>query len=460
MSHRIEQDSMGEVCVPVDALFGAQTQRALDNFGLTDRVLPREFIACLAQLKSAAAQANLDCEVLDDERAAAISDAAREVAAGQHEGQFPLSIFQTGSGTSSNMNMNEVLANIAASALGTGVHPNDHVNCSQSSNDVIPSAIQVTAMTLLVQALLPALNELIATISQRSQALHNTTKTGRTHLMDAMPLTFGQELSAWACQLQECEQRFTQAQERLRKLPMGGSAVGTGVNVPPGFAERLVAHLSSATGLAFEVAPNAFSRMAGQDVALECSACLRALAVVLTKINNDLRWMASGPLAGLAEIELEALQPGSSIMPGKVNPVLPEAVLMAAAEVAGNDASIAMAAQSGNFQLNVMLPLIAEKLCASFSVLTWGCLATAKTVAGFSVNTENIERTLARNPILVTALNSQLGYEAAAAIAKRAYAQKRPILDVAVEETALSREELQRLLDPIELAQGRPGAEH
>ncbi len=435
MNDRIERDSMGEVRVPGNAMYGAQTQRAVDNFGLRERTLPVAFIRSLAMIKYAAAVANLDCGVLDAEFALALKDAARRVMEGDFDDQFPVSIFQTGSGTSSNMNMNEVLARVASEASGQSVHPNDHANCSQSSNDVIPSCIQVTAMRALCHALLPALEELIDTLVSRSQQLASVTKTGRTHLMDAMPLTFGQELGAWAAQLEDCRQRFIDLQARLRQLPIGGSAVGTGVNVPAGFAERLVQELNALTELSFEVAPNVFSRMAGQDVALECSACLRALAVSLSKINNDLRWMASGPLSGLAEIELQALQPGSSIMPGKVNPVLPEAVLMVAAEIIGNDSTVSVAAQSGNFQLNVMLPLIADKLSGGFESLSWACAATARSVSGFEVNRQRIDSSLASNPILVTALNATIGYEAAAVIAKRSYAEQRPVLEVAAEET-------------------------
>ena len=453
MSDRIERDSMGEVRVPVDAMYGAQTQRAIDNFGLRERTLPVAFIRSLAMIKSAAASANLDCGVLDSEIALALKDAARRVLEGEFDDQFPVSIFQTGSGTSSNMNMNEVLARVASEASGQSVHPNDHANCSQSSNDVIPTCIQVTAMRALCHGLLPALDNLIDTLASRGQQLASVTKTGRTHLMDAMPLTFGQELGAWAAQLKDCRQRFIDLQARLRQLPIGGSAVGTGVNVPVGFTERLLPELNALTELSFVVAPDAFSRMAGQDVALECSACLRALAVSLGKINNDLRWMASGPLSGLAEIELQALQPGSSIMPGKVNPVLPEAVLMVAAEVIGNDSTVSVAAQSGNFQLNVMLPLIADKLSGGFESLSWACEATARSVAGFQVNHQRIDRSLASNPILVTALNATIGYEAAAVIAKRSYAEQRPVLEVAVEETSLTREALEELLDPYRLTQ-------
>ncbi|MCB1679248.1 MAG: class II fumarate hydratase [Halioglobus sp.] len=451
MTFRTERDSMGEVQVPGDALYGAQTQRAVDNFRIGTRRMPEGFITCLAQLKAAAARANRECGVLAADIAEALEQCAAAVAAGGHADQFPVSVFQTGSGTSTNMNMNEVLARLAAARCGRQVHPNDHVNCSQSSNDVIPSTIQVSAAVALEERLLPALRQLAAGIGTRAEELRTVTKTGRTHLMDAMPLTFGQELGAWVSQLHECEARFSDLQPRLRALPIGGSAVGTGVNVPDGFAAALVAQLTQLLGQPFTVADNAFARMAGQDVALECSACLRALATVLAKINSDLRWMSSGPLAGLAEIRLEPLQPGSSIMPGKVNPVLPEAVLMVVAEITGNDAALALAAQSGNFQLNVMLPLIADKLLGGCDLLAGACAATGRTVAGFSVNSEQVQRALASNPILVTALNAQIGYEAAAAIAKRAYAEGRAVLDVAAQQTELSRETLEKLLDPYRL---------
>ncbi|TGD76155.1 class II fumarate hydratase [Mangrovimicrobium sediminis] len=451
MRTRSERDSMGEVLVPQDALYGAQTQRALDNFGLQQRPMPGAFIRALAAIKAAAARANSDCAVLDPALATAIASAARSIADGEHAQHFPVSVFQTGSGTSSNMNVNEVIARLASAASGLQVHPNDHVNCSQSSNDVVPSAIQVLAMGGLSRRLEPALGQLIETVRERADELYTVTKTGRTHLMDAMPLTFGQELGAWAEQLQECGERFAGLKPRLGRLPLGGSAVGTGVNVPAGFRERCIAGLSSQLALHFEPADNPFSRMAGQDVSLELSSTLRALAVVLGKVANDLRWMGSGPLSGLAEIQLQALQPGSSIMPGKVNPVLPEAVLMVAADVMGNDASIALSAHSGNFQLNVMLPLIAEKLAASIDALVWACEALRSCIAGFTVNTPRVEANLAANPILVTALNARLGYDRAATIAKRAYAEQRPVLDVALEECDLSREELEVLLDPQRL---------
>jgi fumarate hydratase class II len=356
------------------------------------------------------------------------------------------------------MNMNEVLAHLASNASDQAVHPNDHVNCSQSSNDVIPGCIQVSALLSLDRELRPALQDLQDTLKQRAGELQEAVKTGRTHLMDALPVTFGQELNTWAFQLQECRDRLASLQARLRALPTGGSAVGTGVNVPEGFAEALVGNLSQELGCQFTISENLFARIAGQDTALECSSCLRAVAHVLVKINSDLRWMSSGPLAGLAEIQLQALQPGSSIMPGKINPILPEAALMAATEVIGNDATIAMAARSGNFQLNVMLPLIADKLLGSIELLTGACNATASTVAGFVVNRERVAATLARNPILVTALNAQIGYDAAADIAKRAYAEQRPIIDVAEEATDISRSELESLLDPAQLVGLNKGA--
>ena len=451
MAYTTQRDSMGEVQVPAGALYGAQTQRAVDNVTISARTMPEHFIRCLAQVKRAAALANTACGVLDEDIARAIAGAAEQVAGGAYGDQFPVGVFQTGSGTSSNMNMNEVLARLASDSGGRQVHPNDHVNCSQSSNDVIPSCIQVSAALALEQQLRPALQDLDEALKQRIEELGDTVKTGRTHLMDALPITFGQEMGAWAYQLEECQDRLEALQPRLRALPIGGSAVGTGVNVPAGFAEEVVAALSQQLVSQFTASVNPFSRMAGQDCAVECSACLRAVAHVLVKINTDLRWMSSGPLAGLAEIQLQALQPGSSIMPGKVNPILPEAALMAATEVIGNDTTIAMAARSGNFQLNVMLPLIADKLLGSIALLAGACDATASAVAGFTVNHEHLQANLARNPILVTALNARIGYDAAAAIAKRAYSEQRPIIEVAEEDTDISRAELLSLLDPARL---------
>lgn len=454
---RRERDSLGDIEVPDSALYGAQTQRAVRNFQGMERPMPEELVRALALLKSAAALANLQCGTLDEARARAIQDAAAQVAAGNHSDQFPVTVFQTGSGTSTNMNMNEVLARLAGAASELEIHPNDHVNCSQSSNDMIPSAIQVAAALMLRQGLLKELGALIETLDERAVELRNIAKTGRTHLMDAMPLTFGQELGAWIAQLAECRDRFDSLMPRLLAIPAGGSAIGTGVNVPNGYTTAIVRQLSTLTEIEFFSAANTFSRMASQDVAVECSSCLRALAVTLTKINNDLRWMASGPLAGIAEITLEPLQPGSSIMPGKVNPVLPEAVLMVCAEVFGNDVTVAQAGMSGNFQLNVMLPVIADKLCASIRLLAGACDATRRSIQGFTVNRAVLEETLSRNPILATALNTRIGYDQAAKIARQSYEEGRPVLEVAAELTDLPEEELRELLDPWHLTGSTDG---
>ena len=450
--YRTEHDSLGAVQVPADALYGAQTQRAIDNFRLSGIPLPGEFIRALGLVKAAAARANAELGLLEAAIAAGIAEAASAVAAGCHHDQFPVDVFQTGSGTSSNMNANEVIATLAAKQLGRAVHPNDHVNCSQSSNDVVPTALHVSAELALAGALLPALDHLAAVIAAREETLTGSIKTGRTHLMDAMPLSLAQELSGWRAQLKSAGQRIDDSRVQLRQLAQGGTAVGTGVNADPAFAERFCFHLSAATGHAFTPAPNFFAALASQDVAVALSGQLRSLAVALTKIANDLRWMNSGPLAGLAEISLKPLQPGSSIMPGKVNPVIPEAVAMAAAQVMGNDNTIALAGQSGNFQLNVMLPVIAYNLLQSISLLANCCSALADDcIADFEVNHETIEANLARNPILVTALNRMIGYGKAAEIARRAYRENRPVLDVAAEMTELSRAELAELLDPRKL---------
>jgi len=450
---RIEKDSLGPVEVPDDALYGAQTQRAVDNFRISPRRMPETFIRTLALIKTAAARANLEAGVLSREEADAIEAAARAIAAGEHGEHFPVPVFQTGSGTSTNMNMNEVIARLARNRSGLALHPNDDVNASQSSNDVIPSCLQVTALVQLRTELRPAIDALLECLGAKAESLRDVVKTGRTHLMDAMPLTVEQEMGAWHYQVAECAERLREMEPRLARLPLGGSAVGTGVNVPESFAACAVRELSALTGQDLARAASPFARIAGQEVSLEFSAQLRSLAVALTKIANDLRWMGSGPLCGLGEIELEALQPGSSIMPGKVNPVLPEAVLMACAEIQGNDAAISLGAQSGAFQLNVMLPLIADKLLAGIGLASGACAALARTIEGFSVNRRRIEERLAANPMLATALNGAIGYERAAQIAKRSFREGRAVIDVAVEDTDLSREELQALLDPRRLAQ-------
>jgi len=451
---RIEHDSMGELQVPADALYGAQTQRAIDNFPISGLHLPRQFIRALGLIKAAAADVNLVAGHLKKNQAAAIRKAALAVADGEHDAQFPIDVFQTGSGTSTNMNANEVIAHLATSA-SVKVHPNDHVNYGQSSNDVIPTAIHVSATLTATEHLLPALKHLKQVIERRARQLRNTPKTGRTHLMDAMPVTFGQELSGWAAQVGTAIERIEDALKRMRRLPQGGTAVGTGINADAKFGPAVAAQLKKLTGVKFESAENYFEGMAAQDAAVELSSQLKTLAVGLMKIANDLRWMNSGPLAGLGEISLPALQPGSSIMPGKVNPVIPEAVAMVAAQVIGNDASITIAGQSGNFQLNVMLPLIAYNLLQSIGILgNVSRLLADKAIAGFTVNKERVNQALALNPILVTALNPVIGYEKGAATAKKAYKEGRAILDVALETTGLSKAELKQLLDPLALTKG------
>ena len=451
---RTEHDSMGELKVPAKAMYGAQTQRAIDNFPISGLHLPRAFIRALGLIKAAAAEANLALGHLKKGQAAAIRKAALAVAEGQHDDQFPIDVFQTGSGTSTNMNANEVIAHLATKA-GNKVHPNDHVNYGQSSNDVIPTAIHVSATLTAHEELLPALKHLKRVIDRRASELRNVPKTGRTHLMDAMPVTFGQELSGWSAQIESAIERIGDSLHRMRQLPLGGTAVGTGINADPKFGPSVVRELKKLTDVRFDSAANYFEGMAAQDAAVELSGQLKTLAVALMKIANDLRWMNSGPLAGLGEIELPALQPGSSIMPGKVNPVIPEATAMVAAQVIGNDAAITVAGQSGNFQLNVMLPLIAYNLLQSIHILANVVrLLADKAMAGFRVNTERVNQALAMNPILVTALNPVIGYEKGAAIAKQAYKEKRPIMDVAIEQSGLSREELKKLLDPRVLTKG------
>ncbi len=452
---RIERDSLGELKVRADALWGAQTQRAVDNFAISGLTMPRDFIRALGLIKWAAATANLELDALDAKRAAAIQKASMEVAEGRHDAQFPVDVFQTGSGTSSNMNANEVIARLAAQFAGIAVHPNDHVNMSQSSNDVIPTAIHLSALLGVEQHLLPALAYLSAVISRRIADVGEIVKTGRTHLMDAMPLTFGQEMSGWKAQIDHGSARIMEARVRLQSIALGGTAVGTGVNAHPRFAARAARYLSVKSGLELKPSANYFESLSSQDAAVELSGQLRTLAVSLTKIANDLRWMNSGPLAGLGEITLPALQPGSSIMPGKVNPVIPEAVAMAAAQVMGNDATVAIAGQSGNFQLNVMLPVIAYNLLQSIDLLSNAARALADSaIAGFTVNEARISAALDRNPILITALNPVIGYEQGAKIAKQAYAEGRPIREVAAEQTGIGADELAKLLDPRALTKG------
>ncbi|MEO8061993.1 MAG: class II fumarate hydratase [Pseudomonadota bacterium] len=452
---RKEHDSFGEIEVAADAMWGAQTERARRNFRLSGRPLPGDFIAALALIKAAAARANASLGLLPAATATAIAEAALAVARGEHACQFPLDVFQTGSGTSTNMNANEVIAALASKALGKPVHPNDHVNMCQSSNDAIPSAIHVSAVLAARRDLLPALEELRAVLSLKETAWANVLKTGRTHLMDATPLTLGQEASGWRAQIERSIERLCDSETRLLALAQGGTAIGTGINAHEEFAARFITELRQLTSVPFSTASNFFAAMGTQDAAVEYSGQLRTLAVSLMKIVNDLRWMGSGPLAGLGELKLPALQPGSSIMPGKVNPVIPEAVAMVAAQVMGLDAAIAVAGQSGNFQLNVMLPLVANNLLQSIQLLANAVRALAtQCIAGIEPDIARLDDALARNPILATALNPAIGYERAAAIAKRAYAENRPVFDVALEMSGLPADELRCLLDPAALTRG------
>ena len=452
---RTEHDSMGELQVPVDALWGATTQRAVENFPISGLPMPRQFIAALGLVKWACAGANAELGLLKSDVAIAVQKASLEVAAGDHDAHFPIDVFQTGSGTSSNMNANEVIGHIASEDLGVEVHPNDHVNMSQSSNDAIPTCVHVSAAIAIHEHLLPAIRHLSAVLERKTEEVGHIVKTGRTHLMDAMPVTLGQELDGWRSQIDHAEERLNDSLQRLTALAMGGTAVGTGINAHPRFGQKVAVLLAEQTGIAFTSAESKFEGLSSQDAAVETSGQLRVLAVSLTKIANDLRWMNSGPLAGIGEIALPALQPGSSIMPGKVNPVIPEAVAMVAAQVIGNDVTVTMGGQSGNFQLNVMLPVVAYNLLQSIELLANACTVLAdKAIAGFTVNEDKINAAVGRNPILVTALNPVIGYELGARIAKQAYAEGRALKDVARELTDLTDEELDRLLDPAALTEG------
>lgn len=452
---RTERDSFGELQVPAEALYGAQTQRAVDNFPVSGQRMPPAFVTALVLVKQAAARANLQLQQVPPAVGQAIVQACDTVLAMAEEERqrhFPIDVYQTGSGTSSNMNANEVIATLAGRSLGEAVHPNDHVNAGQSSNDAIPTALHLSAALQLHRHLLPALDHLAQTTRTKARSVHHHVKTGRTHLMDAMPVRLSQVLDGWASQVEAGAAQLRGLMPALQQLAQGGTAVGTGVNAHPEFSATFAQELSALTGLAFRPADDFFAAMGSQDTAVAVSGALKRVAVSLMKIANDLRWMNSGPLAGLAEIELPALQPGSSIMPGKVNPVIPEATTMVAAQVIGHDAAITVAGQSGNFELNVMLPLIAHDLLASVHLLgNASRLLADKAIGGFTVNEAGLQHALARNPILVTALNPLIGYAKAAEIAKQAYREGRPILDVADEQTELGRERLAALLDPEKL---------
>jgi len=454
---RTEKDSMGELQVPVDALYRAQTQRAVDNFPISGIPVSRQVIRALGLVKIACARSNQQLGDLDAELAKAIEEAAGKVVKGDVDDHFPIDIFQTGSGTSRNMNTNEVISTLASEGE-LQVHPNDHVNMGQSSNDVFPSAIHVSACLAIHEQLIPALAHLEKTLNIKAEELKDVVTTGRTHLMDAMPVTLGQELGGWSTQIKMGLYRVQSSLTRLQKLPQGGTAVGTGINAHEEFAAKVCAELASLTGIQFAPKENFFEGLSAQDAAVEMSGQLKTVAVSMMKISNDLRWMNSGPLAGIGEIALPALQPGSSIMPGKVNPVIPEAVTMVCAQVIGNDTTITIGGQSGNFQLNVMLPVIAHNLIQSIELLANAARVLAdKAIEGFSVNHDNINKALSANPILVTALNPVIGYELGAKIAKTAYAEKRPVLDVARELCDLSEDELGKLLDPVKMTKGGIG---
>ncbi|AKK00242.1 aspartate ammonia-lyase [Pseudomonas chlororaphis] len=452
---RIERDSMGELQVPEAALYGAQTQRAVDNFPISGQRMPAQFIRALILAKAAAARANVELGQISAAQGKAIVEATQGLLEDDFMAHFPVDIFQTGSGTSSNMNANEVLATLASRLLGEPINPNDHVNCGQSSNDIIPTSIHVSAALALHEQLLPALLHLVQVIEHKAVQVHPFIKTGRTHLMDAVPVRLSQVLEGWAQQLKANIGHLQDLLPSLQALAQGGTAVGTGVNAHPRFAELFSQQLTQLTGVQFTPGKHLFALIGSQDTAVAVSGQLKTTAVSLMKIANDLRWMNSGPLAGLGEIELEGLQPGSSIMPGKVNPVIPEATAMVAAQVIGNDTVITVAGQSGNFELNVMLPIIAQNLLSSIALMsTASRLLADKAIATFKVNEARLKDALSRNPILVTALNPIIGYQKAAEIAKMAYRQGRPVIDVALEYTHLSRSELEVLLDPEKLTAG------
>ena len=456
MSTRIERDSMGELEVPSEALYSAQTQRAVMNFPVSGLRMPLSFVRSLLLAKSAAAKANVTLDQIPASIGESICDAVNTLLkSGDLLVHFPVDVFQTGSGTSSNMNANEVLATISSELAGEVVSPNDHINCGQSSNDIIPSVIHISSSIEIRETLLPALDHLVDVIKMKALEVQDYVKTGRTHLMDAMPVRLSQSLMSWASQVEEQIEAIKRIEKPLHCLAQGGTAVGTGINAHPSFATEFNKELSELTDIPFTAANNFFNYIGTQDVAVSLSGQLKSLAVSMIKIANDLRWMNSGPLAGLGEIELEALQPGSSIMPGKVNPVIPEAVAMVGAQVIGNDATITIAGQSGNFELNVMLPVIAHNLLESISILSSvSVLLADKAVKTFKVNDDKLKEALSRNPILVTALNPIIGYLKAAEIAKTAYREGRPVIDVAEDLTDLSRTELEKLLDPEKLTKG------
>ena len=451
--YRTEKDSLGEVRVPADALYGAQTQRAAENFPISSLRFPRRFIQALGLVKQSAAEANRDLGLLDDEKAGAIIESAQRVIDGEVDAQFVLDVFQTGSGTSTNMNANEVLSNLATEKLGgargsKAVHPNDDVNMSQSSNDVIPTAMHVSARAALEEDLIPALERLQAALEAKADAFDDVLKSGRTHLMDATPVRLGQEFGGYAAQVAHGIRRLRMASDELAELALGGTAVGTGINRPPDFPEKAIGYLSEATGLAFHEAANHFEAQAAKDAFVFASGALNALAAALLKIVNDVRHLSSGPTSGLAEIRLPAIQPGSSIMPGKVNPVMSEAMMMVCAKVMGNHVTITVGAQHGNFELNVMMPVMAHAMLESIAFLAGGVEAfREKCLEGIEADRERCRELLELNPSIATALNAAIGYDQASKVAKRAAAERRSVREVARELTSLSDEELGAYLD-------------
>lgn len=460
MNYRIEKDSMGEVQVPETALWAAQTQRAVNNFPISGIPMKRSIIQALGLIKKVAAKVNEDLNLIDSQTASLISEASQEVISGKWDKEFPIDIFQTGSGTSSNMNANEVIANRANQIaldknLDLHIHPNDHVNFGQSSNDVFPTAIRIATCLSIQESFLPKLEKLQNSLLQKGEENKDIVKTGKTHLMDAMPVTFKQVFGGYARQVETSIERVSSSLHHLRELPQGGTAVGSGINTHPEFAEKFAQFMSTETGFDFLEAIDHFEAQATVDAPAELSSQLKTCATSLLKIANDFRWMNSGPNSAVSEIHLAALQPGSSIMPGKVNPVIEESLAMVCAKVIGNDAGVTIAAQSGNFELNVMLPLVAHNILESIEILGNACENFAlRSVDLLSVNKENCEERLGKNPILVTALNPLIGYDLAAKIAKKSYAEKRSLLEVAKEMCDLSEEELKNALDPIKMTQG------
>ncbi|PZF81402.1 class II fumarate hydratase [Jiangella anatolica] len=455
--YRIEHDTMGEVRVPAAAKYRAQTQRAVENFPISGTPIEGALIRALASIKGAAAQVNAELGVLDGDLAKAVQEAAADVAAGGHDGHFPIDVFQTGSGTSSNMNANEVIATLATERLGSPVHPNDHVNASQSSNDVFPTAIHIAATAAVVQDLIPALRHLEGELSRKAAEFASVVKSGRTHLMDATPVTLGQEFGGYAAQVSYGVERLEAVLPRVAEVPLGGTAVGTGINTPPGFASAVIGRIAADSGLPFTEARNHFEAQGARDGLVELSGQLRTIAVSLYKISNDVRWMGSGPRAGLAEIALPDLQPGSSIMPGKVNPVIPEALCMVSAQVVGNDATVAFAGAAGNFELNVMLPVIARNVLESIRLLAnISRLFADRCVAGIEANEERCREYAESSPSIVTPLNRYIGYEEAAKVAKQALAERKTIREVVVErgylaDGKLTEDQLDQALDVLSM---------